>query len=93
MTHAGIIGGLLAYIIINGTNLLLDKVAECLHWSIAGSDAQPALSGSASGSFITRLQSNTGGAAQVCNAAVLMFLWLSWVMSMSQQHVSACACA
>lgn len=65
MHLAGIIGGLLAYIIINGANLLLDKVAECLHWSIAGSDAQPALSGSASGSFITRLQSNTGGAAQV----------------------------
>ena len=58
---AGIIGGLLSYIVINGANFLLDKLAECMHWSIAGTDTQPA----ASGSFISRLQSNTGGAAQV----------------------------
>ena len=84
MRLAGIIGGLLAYIIINGANLLLDKVAECLHWSIAGSDAQPALSGSASGSFITRLQSNTGGAAQV---------WRTLKASMVQEHdVHGLAC-
>ena len=63
VNHAGIIGGLLAYIVINGANFLLDKVAECMHWSIAGSDTQPPLTGS--GSFISRLQSNTGGAAQV----------------------------
>lgn len=58
---AGIIGGLLSYIVINGANLLLDKLAECMHWSIAGTDAQPSGAG---GSFISRLQSNTGGAAQ-----------------------------
>lgn len=58
---AGIIGGLLSYIVINGANFLLDKLAECMHWSIAGTDTQPA----ASCSFISRLQSNTGGAAQV----------------------------
>ncbi|CAK0784105.1 hypothetical protein CVIRNUC_007308 [Coccomyxa viridis] len=57
----GIIGGLLSYIVINGANLLLDKLAECMHWSIAGTDAQPSGAG---GSFISRLQSNTGGAAQ-----------------------------
>ena len=61
--RSGIIGGLMAYIIINGANFLLDKVAECMHWSIAGSDTQPLSAGS--GSFISRLQSNTGGAAQV----------------------------
>lgn len=61
---AGIIGGLLSYVIINGTNFLLDKLAECMHWSISGTDTQ--LLSAASGSFIGRLQSNTGGAAQVC---------------------------
>ena len=73
--HAGIIGGLMAYIIINGANFLLDKVAECMHWSIAGSDTQPLSAGS--GSFISRLQSNTGGAAQVSKfpASPFCSLW------------------
>ena len=66
LLSAGIIGGLLAYIVINGVNYLLDKLAECMHWSISGTDTQPlGSSGSASGSFIGRMQSNTGGAAQV----------------------------
>ena len=71
LLSAGIIGGLLAYIVINGVNYLLDKLAECMHWSISGTDMQPlGSSGSASGSFIGRMQSNTGGAAQVLHATL-----------------------
>lgn len=82
--HAGIIGGLLSYIIINGANFLLDKVAECMQWSISGSETQPPLAGS--GSFISRLQSNTGGAAQVqCSLKSSPSPhWSSWCMSMLQ---------
>lgn len=72
LLSAGIIGGLLAYIVINGVNYLLDKLAECMHWSISGTDTQPlGGSGSTSSSFIGRMQSNTGGAAQVLVLCVL----------------------
>ena len=37
---AGIIAGLVAYIAINGTNWLLDKLGECLQWTISGSDLE-----------------------------------------------------
>ncbi len=38
--RAGIIAGLVAYIALNGTNWLLDKLGECFQWSIAGSDLE-----------------------------------------------------
>ena len=61
--RAGIIGGLLSYCILNGTNWLLDKASELLHTPIAGTDPQPNLT--VTRSFIGRIASNTGGAQQV----------------------------
>jgi hypothetical protein len=64
-THmrAGIIGGLLAYCIIGGANWILDKAAELCQTRIGGSDTQLPTLGTRS--FITRIASNTGSAAQV----------------------------
>jgi len=61
--HTGIIGGLLAYIVINGLNWIIDKVSEFGHWSIQGNDTDvPVVEGR---SFIGRVASTTGTAALV----------------------------
>jgi hypothetical protein len=66
---AGIIGGLLVYITINGANWIIDKISEFGHWTMTGTDTDvPVI---VDRSFIGRVASNTGTAGLV--RAIILF--------------------
>lgn len=66
----GIIGGLLAYIIIHSANWIIDKVSEFGHWTMTGTDTDvPVI---VDRSFIGRVASNTGTAGLVRSPAEIV---------------------
>lgn len=60
---AGIIGGLLAYVVINGLNWIIDKISEFGHWTMTGNDVEVPVM--LDRSVTSRMASNTGTAGLV----------------------------
>ncbi|BDA45163.1 Adenine/guanine permease AZG1 [Coccomyxa sp. Obi] len=56
----GIIGGLLAYVVINGLNWIIDKISEFGHWTMTGNDTEVPVM--LDRSVTSRMASNTGTA-------------------------------